>query len=228
MQIFTWWPKPFSSTLIKFSLPTFFMLFRILWTAISQSFPFESEYSCKICLHLPKPVNRAPWWEGDICLAWFRSRSPQDTRLPSGGRRVWDSQQRTVFCQPICVTDVPQHWQTSVNVKTRLCRHLLSAAIFGWWKVSRSWAGLVSRVQRRPVPRLFVLAPGWLRGGIRGRRQGLDDWNAAQTGAPFTTMNQQNRGKARPILSVTYSVRLKGIKALFKLWVTPINGTLRR
>lgn len=88
---------------------------------------------------------------------------------------MWDSQEGTVLCQATGVTDVPRHWPASVNVKTQLCRHLLSAAIFGWGKVSRGWAGLVSRVQRRPVPRLFVLAPGWLRGGIRGRRQGLDD-----------------------------------------------------
>lgn len=54
--------------------------------------PFKSEHSCKMCLHLPKPVNRAPWWEGDICVAWFPSRSPQDRQFPSGGRRVWDSQ----------------------------------------------------------------------------------------------------------------------------------------
>lgn len=97
MQIFTWWPKLFSSTLIKFSLLTFIALFRVLWTAIPQSFPFKSENSCKICLHLPKPVNRAPWWEGDICLAWFPSRSPRDTRLPSGGRRVWDTHRGPCF-----------------------------------------------------------------------------------------------------------------------------------
>lgn len=77
----------------------------ILWTAIPQSFPLKSEYSCKICLHLPKPVNRAPWWEGDICLAWFPSRSPQDLWFPWGGRRLWDRQQRAVLCPALRVTD---------------------------------------------------------------------------------------------------------------------------
>lgn len=173
--------------------PTHFsMLFSILWTAIPSAIPFQARLfpvHSKICLHLPKPVNRIPWREGDICLAWLPRRSPQDTRLPSGGRRVWDSQQRTALCQPIRVTEVRQRRQTSVNVKIRLCWHLLGAAIFGRWTVSEGWAGLVSCVCSRPVPRLFALAPAWLRGGIRRGKQRLYVSNAAQTGAPFTTAN---------------------------------------
>lgn len=168
----------------------------------SQSIPVKS-----VCIS--PNLWLEPLGEKVMCLARFPSRSPQAPRVPWGGRRRWGRQQRTV----VRVTDGERRWPASVNVKTRLCRHLLSAAIFGWWKVSRGWAAPISCVQRHPVPKLFVLAPGWLRGGIRGRRQGLDDWNAAQTGAPFTTKNQLNRGKARPILSVAYWVKTQGYKS---------------
>lgn len=217
-QAFTWWPQLFSSTLTKYSLLIFF---RILWTAIPSLIPFRARISLahsKIHVHLPKAVNRAPWWEGDLCLARFPSRSLQDTRLPSGGRRVWDSRWRTALCQPLRVTDVPPHRQTSVRVKTRLRWHLLRVAIFGRWDVSKGWAGLVSPcAPRRPVPRLFGLAPGWLRERRRGR--GGDKMQKAEavrlkrgTERTFTTPNQQNRVKAGPILSVTYRVKTQGYK----------------
>lgn len=129
------------------------MLFSILWAAIPSVIPFQARIfvaHSKICLPLPKPASRTPWWEGDICLAQFSSRSPPDTQLLSRGRRVWDNQQKIDLCQLIWVTYVPQHRQASVSVETRLCSHPLSVAIFGRWRVSEDWAGLVPCVWSVP------------------------------------------------------------------------------
>lgn len=128
--------------LTEYFLLIFSMLFRILWTATTSVIAFQATLfltHSKISYYIPKPVKRPFWWEDDI-LAQFPSRSLQETQLPLG-RRVWGSQQKMALCQPICVTDVPQHQQSLVSVKIWLCWHLLSIAIFGQWNVSKGWAG---------------------------------------------------------------------------------------
>lgn len=138
----------------------------------SQSIPVKS-----VCIS--PNLWLGPLGEKMTCLARFPSRSPQAPQVPWGGRRRWGRQQRTV----VRVTDGAQCWPASVNVKTRLCWHLLSAAIFGWWKVSRGFQGLgCTHLLCAALPcSQAVCAGSWLAAGRDKRQKAGAGWLKCST-----------------------------------------------